>query len=113
LSHDLSPFLLFVIFQVGFPVFAWSQSHTTWPPTQLVCWDGVSLTFCLGCPRTMILPISASQAAGITATHHHTWPRNHFFIPLSLSGQHSVWHITDDWQILFEWMASDSCIIQW
>jgi hypothetical protein len=35
-------------------------------------WDGVSLTFCLGWPQTMIFLISASQVAGITGANHHT-----------------------------------------
>jgi hypothetical protein len=37
-------------------------------------WDGVSQTFfCLGCPRTSILLISATQVARITGVSHSVW----------------------------------------
>jgi hypothetical protein len=42
--------------------------------TQLVCWDAVSLTFCLSWPQTSILLISASWVATIKGMSHHTWP---------------------------------------
>jgi hypothetical protein len=51
--------------------------------TQLVCWDGVSLTFCLGRTQTAIVPISTSQVAGITGMSHHiqTSFRNFYRVP--------------------------------
>jgi hypothetical protein len=42
--------------------------------SQLVCWDGISWTFCLGWPWTTALPISASQGARIADVSHHTQP---------------------------------------
>jgi hypothetical protein len=40
---------------------------------QLVCWDGVSLTFCLGCIiLAAILLISSTQVGGITVVSHST-----------------------------------------
>jgi hypothetical protein len=87
LSHDPNHFLLSVIFYIGSYTF-YSElvsdhdphtyaSHIAWiiemtHHALLVCWDGVSLTFCLSWPRTMIFPISTSQVAGITGMYHHT-----------------------------------------
>jgi hypothetical protein len=87
LNHIPSPFLV-VIFQVWSSVCAWGQPqtavllpmashifhiaditdmhHHSW----LIGWDGISLTFCPGCPQTSILPISG----GITGLSHHVWP---------------------------------------
>jgi hypothetical protein len=36
--------------------------------------DGVLRIICLGCPQTLVLPISASQVAGI-AGMSHWWPK--------------------------------------
>jgi hypothetical protein len=41
---------------------------------QLICWDGISLTFGPDWPLTMILLISASQVAGIIDSNHCTQP---------------------------------------
>jgi hypothetical protein len=40
----------------------------------LIDLDGISWTFCPGCPWTMILPISACQIARITGVSHCVWP---------------------------------------
>jgi hypothetical protein len=37
-------------------------------------WDRVSLTFYLGWPSTMILPISASRGVGTKGVHHFFGP---------------------------------------
>jgi hypothetical protein len=37
---------------------------------------GILLTYCPGCPPTMILLISASQVVGIIGMNHHAWPNN-------------------------------------
>jgi hypothetical protein len=37
---------------------------------KLICWDGCSLTFCLGWPQTVIFLISASWVAGNTGLIH-------------------------------------------
>jgi hypothetical protein len=39
----------------------------------LVCWYGISLTFCLGWPWTMILLFSTSSVAGITGMNYYIW----------------------------------------
>jgi hypothetical protein len=37
---------------------------------QIIGWDGISRTFCLGWPQTMILLISTCQVATITGMNH-------------------------------------------
>jgi hypothetical protein len=50
--------------------------------TQLVCWHGVLLTFCLGWLWTNTLPVSASQITVITDVNHHV-QLHHFIISTS------------------------------
>jgi hypothetical protein len=49
---------------------SWNHKHTPLHP--VIDWDegGVSQTFCVGWPRTVILPISVSHVARITCVHH-------------------------------------------
>jgi hypothetical protein len=42
-------------------------NHHAW----VIYWDGVSLTFCVGWPWTLIILISASWVVGITGVSHH------------------------------------------
>jgi hypothetical protein len=49
-----------------------SQDYRFTPTCLLTCWDGISLTFCLGWHWTMILLIAASWVAGITGVSHYT-----------------------------------------
>jgi hypothetical protein len=53
---------------------------------QLLIEMGVSITVCLGWSQTMILPISASQVAGITGMSHHD-PLNSPSLKPAMSGQ--------------------------
>jgi hypothetical protein len=43
--------------------------HHTWPIDR----DGGLITFYLGWPQTVILPVSSSPVAGITEVSHHAW----------------------------------------
>jgi hypothetical protein len=64
-------------------LFAWIMILLPMPPAQLgcspmphiwlICWDAVSLFFCLSWLQRTILSIFASQVAGITGVSHHTW----------------------------------------
>jgi hypothetical protein len=48
--------------------------------TQLIGWDGVSLTFCPSWPQTSaIFRSSASRVAGITGVSHSIWPQGWLF----------------------------------
>jgi hypothetical protein len=79
----LALFWFRVTFQVAACVFAWVRlglQSSTYTSTltyyaQIVFWDGVSLTFFLGWPRTRILPISALWVAGIIGVSHCNQPR--------------------------------------
>jgi hypothetical protein len=53
--------------------------------------DGVSQTICLDWPRTMILPISASQVASIIAMSHQH-PAWQLLRVTHLSPLHCLWH---------------------
>jgi hypothetical protein len=83
-SWALPPaFSFHFFFQVGSHIFAWSYPQTmvllscSWdhrhvPPRPAYWGGGVSLTFCLGGPQTMILLITDFQVARITGISHHT-----------------------------------------
>jgi hypothetical protein len=45
--------------------------HHTW----LIDWDGIPLTFSLGWPWTVVLPISVFQLAEIIGVSYNIWPR--------------------------------------
>jgi hypothetical protein len=45
---------------------------------QIIGWDRVSLTFCLGWPQTVIFLISASWVAGIIDMRYCTWSTHTF-----------------------------------
>jgi hypothetical protein len=51
---------------------------------ELICSNGVLLTFCLGWPQTVILLLSASQVVGIIDMHHHTQHFIFLFLTLSI-----------------------------
>jgi hypothetical protein len=87
LSHSTSPFCIgyfwdrvsfyaraawIVILLFELPCRTWMTDMYHYP--QLLIEMGVSRTFCLGWPQTLILPISASLVARITGVSHHTWP---------------------------------------
>jgi hypothetical protein len=57
-----------VILLISAPHTAWMDRHK--PPHADICWDGVSLTFCVSCHWTTVLPISAYHIAGITSISH-------------------------------------------
>jgi hypothetical protein len=54
---------------------------------QLLKWDEVLITFFpLGWHQTVILPISASQRAGITGMNHNAWPSFCLFFRRTITG---------------------------
>jgi hypothetical protein len=59
------------------PVISHTKNTDEHHHVQLMSWGGgetTSLTFCPGWPGTEILPISASQIAGVTGLYHYGWP---------------------------------------
>jgi hypothetical protein len=85
-------FYFLAIFQIGFHAWGWPQTMNLLPMasphiavitgshyyTQLIDWDGVSLTFFPGWSWTKVLPISASQVARIIGVSYHTQPLAEF-----------------------------------
>jgi hypothetical protein len=68
----------------------WGDRHV--PPYPAIGWDQVWL----GCLWTAILPISASQVAGITRISHHVWLEHTTYWPLLgwLNDISSEWLLT-------------------
>jgi hypothetical protein len=52
---------------------SWDDKCET--PCPDIAWDGVSQTFCPGCPRPEIFPIPAPQVTKITSLNHHIQPQ--------------------------------------
>jgi hypothetical protein len=93
LSHAPSPFCFSYIFLnrvwrlsagqhrlcSSYLCFLHKQLEHTIMPTFFAGWDGVSQTFCIGWPPTMILLISSSWKARNTAVGHCTWHNRTLF----------------------------------
>jgi hypothetical protein len=72
-------FFCFSYFSGKVSLFSWGQTQTAnflpmppmqldyrlKPPHWLICWDGISISFCLGSPQTTILPVSPFLVAGV------------------------------------------------
>jgi hypothetical protein len=110
LSHVSIPFLLLVVFWIGNSIFIWaSLNHDSvytcciagmtcvWHHSQLIGWDVVSLTVCLGWPQTVIFPIFTSQVARIIGMKWHT--------PLRQVFKCYIFYYTKPW--------SKNCRIHW
>lgn len=65
--------------------------------TQLICCDGVLLTFCSGRPWSMILSIVTSLVAGITGVRHCTQPSSRVLLMGSFSEEDVTFTHTKVW----------------
>jgi hypothetical protein len=73
-SWSLARLAWISVLQLKLPVQQGLQVHATTPG--FLCWDGVSLTICLGGPWTLILPTSISWRDCIPEPPH---PDSHSF----------------------------------
>jgi hypothetical protein len=71
LAFGHAPLITYVFFRAGF-----TSVYHHWH----ICWDGISLTFCMGWPWTMIFLIPSSQVVGIIGLHHHVKSPNNSFL---------------------------------
>jgi hypothetical protein len=62
----------------------------------------------MGWPRTVVLSISASEAAGITGVSHHAWPEKAIFLKLAMFNLHSVIPMAEVGRLIMKFQGANN-----